>query len=206
MNRRQFTSALALSVFPMSFGSFAFAQDSQTAADAAAIPDMVLGSADAPIEIIEYASYTCPHCATFHNTTFKQIKENYIDTGKVRFVYREVYFDRYGLWASMVARCGGQERFFGISESLYSSQSEWTKGEPTEIADNLRKIGIVDGLDKAALDACLEDGERAQSLVSWFQENAKNDGIDGTPSFVINGKKFSNASYEDFAKHLDSLL
>lgn len=206
MNRREFTSALALSVFPMSIGNFAFAQDSQAAADPAAIPDMVLGSADAPIEIIEYASYTCPHCATFHNTTFKQIKENYIDTGKVRFIYREVYFDRYGLWASMVARCGGEERFFGISDSIYSSQSEWTKGEPTEIAENLRKIGIVDGLDKDVLDACLEDGERAQSLVSWFQENAKADGIEGTPSFVINGEKFSNASYDDFAKHLDSLL
>lgn len=203
MNRREFTSALALSTIPMSVGSFALAQSED---DLAMIPDMVLGSADAPIEMVEYASYTCPHCAKFHSSTFKQIKENYIDTGKVRFIYREVYFDRYGLWASMVARCGGDDRFFGISESLYNSQREWTQGEASEVADNLRKIGIVDGLDKDDLDACLADGDQAKSLVAWFQENAKRDGIESTPSFIINGKKFSNASYEDFEKHLDSLL
>lgn len=205
MNRRDFTSALALSTISMFAGKFAFAQDADATPDTAMIPDMVLGADDAPIEIIEYASYTCPHCANFHGTTFKQLKENYIDTGKVRFIYREVYFDRYGLWASMVARCGGEERFFGISESLYSQQSEWTSGEPTEIAENLKKIGIVDGLDKDVLDACLADGERAKALVAWFQENATRDEVTGTPSFLINGEKFANASYEDFAKHLDSL-
>ena len=83
----------------------------QEATEMVAIPDMVIGAADAPVEVIEYASYTCPHCASFHANQFPQLKENYIDTGKIRFVYREVYFDRFGLWASMVARCGGQERF-----------------------------------------------------------------------------------------------
>lgn len=206
MNRREFTSALTLSLIPAMGGTFAFAQDAETA-PMTGITEMVLGSADAPIEIIEYASYTCPHCATFHTTTFKDIKENYIDTGKVRFIYREVYFDRYGLWASMVARCGGEDRFFAISETLYKDQKTWTAGEePNEIAGNLRKIGLVDGLDKEKLNACLEDGEQAQALVEWFQENATRDGITGTPSFLINGKKFENAPFEDFAKHLDGLL
>lgn len=205
MNRREFTSALTLSVIPALGGSFAFAQDSE-AAQESGIAEMVLGSPDAPIEMIEYASYTCPHCANFHENTFKKIKENYIDTGKVRFIYREVYFDRYGLWASMVARCGGQDRFFAISDTLYKNQKEWTSGEPSEIADNLRKIGLVDGLDKEKLDACLADGDQAQALVAWFQENATRDEITGTPSFMINGEKFANSSYEDFSKHLDGLL
>ena len=83
--------------------------------DTSTIVEMVQGEADAPVEIIEYASYTCPHCASFHANQYPQLKANYIDTGKVRFVYREVYFDRFGLWASMLARCGGEMRFFGIT-------------------------------------------------------------------------------------------
>ena len=96
--------------------------------------------------VVEYASFTCPHCATFHNDTFKKLKADYIDSGKVKFIYREVYFDRYGLWASMVARCGGQEKFFGIADLIYKSQSEWTRaGEPAAIVDELRKIGRLAG-------------------------------------------------------------
>ena len=76
-------------------------------ADPSSIPDMILGDPEAPVEVIEYASYTCPHCASFHANQYKELKENYIDTGKIRFVYREVYFDRFGLWASMIARCSG---------------------------------------------------------------------------------------------------
>ena len=87
-----------------------------TAAEFPDVTEMVLGEADAPVEIIEYASYTCPHCANFHQSTFKQLKKDYIDTGKVRFVFREVYFDKYGMWASLLARCSGPERFFGVTD------------------------------------------------------------------------------------------
>ena len=80
-----------------------------TEIDTSSVIEMTIGAEDAPIEMIEYASYTCPHCGKFHTDVFKKLKQNYIDTGKVRFTYREVYFDRYGLWASMVARCGGEE-------------------------------------------------------------------------------------------------
>ena len=71
--------------------------------------DIVLGDDNAPVTVIEYASFTCPHCASFHINTWPRFKAEYIDTGKVRFILREVYFDRYGLWASMVARCGGAD-------------------------------------------------------------------------------------------------
>lgn len=92
--------------------------------DTSTIVEMVLGAEDAPITMIEYASYTCPHCAAFHQGTYQEIKKNYIDTGKVKLVYREVYFDRYGLWASMVARCGGEDKFFGITDLIFKGQSE----------------------------------------------------------------------------------
>ncbi len=185
------------------------AQAQETAAelDTATIQDMTLGAADAPIEIIEYGSFTCPHCAAFHAEQYQQLKSDYIDTGKVRFTFREVYFDRFGLWASMIARCGGELRFFGIHDILYATQSEWTAGgDPAMIAENLRKIGLTAGLDTAMLDACLSDATQAQTLVAWFEENAARDGIEGTPTFFINGTKYANMAYAEMAAILDAEL
>lgn len=175
--------------------------------DTSSIVDMVQGAEDAPVTIIEYASYTCPHCATFHEGTYKKLKADYIDTGKVRFIYREVYFDRYGLWASMIARCGGPEKFFGISDLIFKAQSEWIRaGGPSEIVDELRKIGRLAGLENDTLEACLQDGTKAQTLVAWYQENAEKHGIDATPSFIVNGEKVSNQSYEDFKTLIEAEL
>ncbi len=183
----------------------ASAQESASEADVE-IVDMVQGDVNAPIEVIEYASYTCPHCANFHKTAYKDLKKNYIDTGKVKFVYREVYFDKYGMWASMIARCE-PSKFFGITNMVYSNQSEWVRaGSDASIADELRKIGLLAGLEKDQLDACLADGDKLRALVGWYQENAKNDDITATPSFVIDGKKYSNMNYEDFSAILDEKL
>ncbi len=104
--------------------------------DTSGIVEMAQGNEDAAVTLIEYASYTCPHCANFHEGPYKQLKSDFIDTGKIRFVYREVYFDRYGLWASMVARCAGPDKFFGITDLIFKGQSEWTKaGGASEIVD-----------------------------------------------------------------------
>lgn len=171
------------------------------------IDDMTMGDATAPIEIVEYASFTCPHCATFHANAFKELKENYIDTGKVHFGYREVYFDRPGLWASLVARCGGPLRFFSIADMIYTKQREWlASGDPALIADELRTLGKVAGLDETSLDACLNNGELAQNLNAWYKTNSERDGITSTPSFMIDGEKFSNMSYTEFAAILDEKL
>tara|TARA_B110000977_G_C11055481_1_gene483898 strand:- start:1308 stop:1991 length:684 start_codon:yes stop_codon:yes gene_type:complete len=175
--------------------------------DISLIPDMISGNPDATVEVIEYASFTCPHCATFHTGAYKKLKTEYIDTGKIKFIYREVYFDRFGLWASLIARCGGEEKFFGIADLIYADQEGWSRaGDPAAIVEELRKIGRLAGLDNETLEACLQDGDRAQSLVAWYQENAKADGIDSTPSFVINGKKHSNMSFEDMKVIIDEAL
>jgi len=175
--------------------------------DTSSIVDMVQGAEDAPVTIIEYASYTCPHCANFHEGPYKKLKADYIDTGKVRFIYREVFFDRYGLWASMIARCGGEEKFFGISDLIFKGQSDWARaGGPTEIVDALRKIGRLAGLESDTLEACLQDGTKAQTLVAWYQENAEKDGVEATPSFIVNGEKVSNQSYEDFKTLIEAEL
>ena len=175
--------------------------------DTSSIVEMVQGTEDAPVVIIEYASYTCPHCATYHLGQYKKLKEEYIDTDKVKLIYREVYFDRYGLWASMIARCDGPEKFFGITDLIYEGQSEWTRaGGPAEIAEELRKYGRLAGIDNDKLEACLQDGTRAQTLVAWYQENAERDGIQSTPSFLVNGKKVDNQSYDDFKKLIEDEL
>lgn len=181
-----------------------------TEVDTSSIIEMVEGSEDAPITVIEYASYTCPHCANANETLIPQLKKNYIDTGKVKFIYREVYFDKYGMWGSMIARCGGPEKFFGISDMLYKAQKEILApardGNDAGTADELRKIGRMAGIDDAQLDACLNDGDKLRALLTWFQQNAQKDNIDSTPSFIIDGQKYSNMSYEDFAKILDAKL
>ncbi len=175
--------------------------------DTSSVIEMAQGAEDAPVTVIEYASFTCPHCADFHADQYKQLKAEYIDTGKVRFVFRETYFDRYGLWASMIARCGGEERFFGMTDLIMKSQSEWVRaGGPNQIVAELRKIGRLAGLGEEQLDACLQDAEKAQTLVAWYQENAEADGIDSTPSLVINGEKYGNMRYSDLARIIEEKL
>ncbi|NUB46336.1 DsbA family protein [Fertoebacter nigrum] len=176
-------------------------------AETPVVPDMVMGNADAKVTLTEYASYTCPHCATFHASVFKQVKAEYIDTGKVKFVLREVYFDRYGLWAAMVARCGGEMRYFGISDILFNTQQEWAASDDAmTVVENLRKIGRTAGMDDATLNACLEDGAMAQALVTTYQANAEADDVQSTPTLLVNGEKHGNMSYEELKTILDAAL
>lgn len=185
--------------------SVAEAQSSDTAIEPAA--DVVLGDENATVTVIEYASYTCPHCANFHEETFKKLKQNYVDTGKVKFIHREVYFDQFGLWAGMIARCGGDTRYFGLVDLIYSGQKDWiADGSPTTIVANLKKLGRTAGMTDEQMDACLQDEASAQSLVAAYQQNANADQITATPSFVIDGTKYSNMNYDDFAAILDEKL
>ena len=171
------------------------------------IAEMVQGDLDAPIEIIEYASFTCPHCATFHADVYPKLKINYIDKGLVKFIYREVYFDKYGMWASMIARCAGSDRFFGMTDQIYRKQSNWARAESDmAIVTQLRKIGLLAGLDESQLSACLQDGVKLRALVEWYSENAKRDEIKSTPTLIINGEKHSNQSYEQLTEILDEIL
>ncbi len=218
MNRR--TALIGISALALAAGGWSLTRtttggmpdlgvaNAQTAdIDTSGIVEMVMGSEDAPITLVEYASFTCPHCASFHNGTLKQVKAEYVDTGKVRFVYRDVYFDRFGLWAAMVARCDAS-KFFGIADLLYEQQSEWIAGggDPALIAENLRRIGRVAGLDNDQLEACLADNANAQALVAWYQANAQADDVNSTPTLIIDGEKHSNMAYADLKAILDEKL
>ncbi len=177
-----------------------------TEVDISTVPDMVLGDENAPVTMIEYSSYTCPHCRNYHEGPFKQIKADYIDTGKVKYIMREAYFDRYGLWASMIARCE-PEKFFGISDLVFKGQSEWLRaGGPAEVIAELRKIGRLAGISDEKLESCLTDAQQAQTLVAWYQHHIEQDGYTGTPSFFIDGEQVDNQPYEGFKAILDEKL
>ena len=201
LNRR---AMIALAAAASAAMTPALAQD---ATPAEGPGDFSLGSPDAPIKIVEYASYTCPHCATFHANVFKNLKAEYIDTGKVHFTLREVYFDRYGLWAAMVARCGGEARYFGIHDMIFDKQQDWAgTQDPAQAVQKLREIGLAAGLDNAALDTCLNDQAKAEAMIAQFEKNMAADGVQGTPTIFINGEKHSNMSWADLKAILDTKL
>ena len=184
-------------------------QADTSAADTATseVLEMVLGDENAPVTVVEYASYTCPHCRNFHEQVFGELKANYIDTGKIKFVYREVYFDKFGLWAGMIARCAGPDRYFGVTDLLYEKQAEWLASRnDAQIAADLRKIGLSAGMTGEQLDACLADGAKAQAMVEVFQANAEADSVRSTPTFIIDGESYTNMNYADFSAILDERL
>ncbi len=177
------------------------------AQEARSVVDMTMGDPNAPVKVTEYASFTCPHCANFHKTVMPQLKKNYIDTGKVFFTYREVYFDRAGLWGGMIARCAPEDRYFGIADVLYTTQGDWAHAAtPEDTVQNLFRIGRQAGLTDEQMNACMSDRAFAEAMVAEYQKNSEADDITSTPSFIINGEKASNMSYEDFAARLDEEL
>ncbi|MBC6437237.1 MAG: DsbA family protein [Rhodobacteraceae bacterium] len=182
------------------------AAGAQGIAAAPVIEEMVKGSDDAPVTVIEYASFTCPHCARFHADVFPLIEENYIRPGHVRFVYREVYFDRPGLWAAMVARCSGRDRYFAVVDRIYETQHDWTQGEPAAIAENLLRIGRSVGMSDEELDRCLTDGAMAEAMFNTYEAQVAEHNITATPSFVIGGELYSNMRYASLASILDEHL
>ncbi len=202
LNRR---AMIALAAAATAALTPALAQEAAPATEAPG--DFSLGSPDAPVKIVEYASYTCPHCADFHKAAFKNLKSEYIDTGKVHFTLREVYFDRYGLWAAMVARCGGEMRYFGIHDMLFDQQQDWAAApDPTAVVNKLKTIGLSAGLDQATLDACLNDQAKAEALIKQFEANMAADGVSGTPTIFVNGTKHSNMAYADLKALIDAEL
>ena len=177
------------------------------AIDTSRVVEMELGNAASAVTIIEYSSFTCPHCARFNQAVYPALKAAYIDTNLVRYIKREVYFDAPGLWAGLVARCGGPMRYFGIAEILYAEQDQWAHNADTSVvADNLRRIGRRAGMNDDTLNACLTDREMATAMMEVYRTGALEFDIRGTPSFVINGTTHSNLSFAEFQAILDPLL
>jgi protein-disulfide isomerase len=198
LTRRQtLAAALAVAALPR----LVWAQETRE------IVEMTMGSPDAPVTLVEYAMFNCPHCAAFTRDVFPKIKENYIDTGKVRLVYREVYFNKPSLWAAMIARCAPSDRYFGIVELLYQKQNDWAmQSDANAMLSSLFSIGRQAGMTDDQMNACLQDRGFAEALVAEYQKNAEADKIEATPTFFINGQREDNMTYEAFAAKLDAAL
>ena len=169
--------------------------------------DMVKGFSESEVTIVEYASFTCPHCATFHEEVFPKLKNQYIDTGKVKFIYREVYFDAPGLWAGLLARCVSPKKYFGVVDLLYKKQSKWASGSTEkEILDELFSIGRQVGMQDEQINQCMQNKEKSLKMIDAYLANSKMDKITSTPSLVINGELFKNSSFEDLKVELDKIL
>ena len=169
--------------------------------------DMVKGNSDAKVTIVEYASFTCPYCATFHKEIFPQLKEQYIDTGKVKFIYREVYFDAPGLWGGLLARCVSPKKYFGVVDLLYKKQSKWASGSTEkEILNELFSIGRQVGMEDEQINKCMQNKEKSLKMIDAYLENSKIDKITSTPSLVINGKLLKPNNFSDLAVEIDKIL
>lgn len=204
LNRRRMIGLLA--ALPAAAATPALAQTAAAAeAPERVLGDVVLGSPDAPVTVIEYASLTCPHCASFHIQTWPRVKAEYVETGKVQFIMREVYFDAFGLWASMIARCGGEPGFYPMIDQFLTQQREWSGAQdPTP---EILKIGRINGLSAEEMRACLSDEEYAKTLLANYQTHAEEHGIQSTPAFIINGDLHTGAmGFEQFSALLDGHL
>ena len=170
--------------------------------------EMSKGNENATVVFVEYASLTCPACAAFHTNVYPKLNKEYIQTGKIKFIHREIYFDRAGLWAALTARCTNTvKRYFGMLDLLYSDQLLWSRSDNSdEIVDALLKISAKSGIDKGKAISCLEDQEKALDLVNQYKIYVNEDAIESTPTFVINGKKYTNRPYEEIKEIIEKEL
>ena len=169
--------------------------------------DMVMGLATAPITIIEYASLTCPHCATFHTTALPQIKEQYVDKGLVKFVFRDFPLDRAALWAAQLARCAGPDRYFSFLDVLFRQQNVWARGnDAAQIQDNLKRLSRLGGFSDALFQECLQDKSVENAVLEQSLKGEREFKISSTPTIIINGNKHTGAtSFEEIEKVLKPL-
>ncbi len=163
--------------------------------------ELVLGQADAPVTIIEYSSLTCPHCASFHAETLPRIKEEWLDTGRAKLIYRDFPFDAMALGAAMLVRCANETRAPALLDILFKTQRRWATAEnPFEA---LRGTAKMAGMSDETFDSCFENQELMNAIQRRQQEAQERFGIDSTPSFIINGEKIAGAQpYEVFDEAL----
>jgi protein-disulfide isomerase len=158
--------------------------------------DHVLGKADAPVTIIEYGSFTCPHCAHFNNETLPRIESEFVEKGQVRLVFREFLRNQVDIAASLLVRCAPQESYFKLVDVLFRSQDSWAFGDKP--IDALKQIGRTAGLDPAKLDQCLADQALQQKLIAQTQEAIDQLKVEGTPTFFVNGAMYNNLPFDDY--------
>jgi protein-disulfide isomerase len=212
ITRREFvvsTGALVAAVSFLASAPLALAQTVEELMRPGPLPDLVQGKADAPVTIIEYASMTCPHCATFSKTTFPQLKTKYIDTGKVRFIFREFPLDELAVAASMMARCAGKDdsgKALALIDVLFASQDKWAASR-TNPVPILQQIGKQAGMTEKAFDECLKDQTLYNNIMAMRERGSKEYKVESTPTLFVNGKmQKGGTTIEELDKIIAPLL
>ncbi|MFL6792987.1 MAG: DsbA family protein [Bradyrhizobium sp.] len=214
ITRRAFTAALSLTglaaligISPLRLITDAMAQSAADVAKPQSLPDMALGPANASVTITEYASMTCPHCANFNEAVFPKIKSAYIDSGKVRYVFREFPLDIKAAAGSMLARCIAKDdapKYFAVIDLLFRQQNEWVTKNTTE---TLTRIGKQAGLTQQQVEGCLKDQALLDKIAAdqkFANEVLK---VNSTPTFFLNGEMLKGeTSFDEFSKRINSLL
>jgi len=214
ITRRAFTAALSLTGLsllagfsPLRLIEGAMAQDASDVAKPVSLPDMALGPANAAVTITEYASMTCPHCAAFSENVFPKIKSEYIDTNKVRYVFREFPLDIKAAAGSMLGRCiakGDSGKYFAVIDMLFKQQADWITKNTTE---TLMRIGKQAGLSQQAITDCLKDQALLDKIAADQKFASEVLKVNSTPTFFINGEMIKGeTSFEEFDKRIKSLL
>ena len=214
ITRRAFTAALSLTglaalagLSPLRLVADAMAQSAADVAKPVSLPDMALGPADAKVTITEFASMTCPHCAAFNAEVFPKIKAEYIDTGKIRYVFREFPLDIKAAAGSMLSRCianGDATKYFAVTDLLFRSQNDWVMKNTTEA---LNRIGKQAGLSQQQVETCLKDQALLDKIAADQKYASEVLKVDSTPTFFVNGEKIKGeTSIEEFEKKINPLL
>ena len=214
ITRRAFTITLSLTGLaalagfsPLRLIADAMAQSASDVAKPVSLPNMALGPANASVTITEYASMTCPHCAAFNDTVFPKIKSEYIDSGKVRYVFREFPLDIKAAAGSMLARCIAKDdagKYFAVVDMLFKQQNDWVMKNTT---GTLTRIGKQAGLSQQAVEDCLKDQALLDKIAADQKYASDVLKVDSTPTFFINGEKIKGeTSFEEFDKKIKSLL
>lgn len=172
--------------------------------EAGVLPEQALGKADAPVTVVEYASMTCPHCASFHEKTLPELKAKYIDTGKVRLIFREFPFDPRAEAGFMLARCS-KDNYFPMVDVLFKQQRNWAAVQNAK--DALLQIAKLAGFSQESFEACLTDQKLLEDVRAVRDRGAKDFGVDSTPTFFIDGNRYPGAlSIAELSAIIDPLL
>jgi len=167
--------------------------------------ERMLGSAGAPVTIVEYASFTCPHCARFHADILPELKKAYIDAGKARLVFRDFPLDRSAFAASVVARCASAGRYYGVVDLLFREQPRWAGARDAMAA--LRRLATLAGISKKKLDACLKDEKLQNAILQQRLTATKKFNVTSTPTLIVNGAKYHGGlTLEQFRAVIDRAL
>jgi len=166
--------------------------------------DRILGNPDAPITIVEYASLTCPHCAHFTNEVLPELKKKWIDTGKAKLILRDYPLDEPALRAAMIARCAPPDRYYAFVDTFFGSQEKWVTAR--DYRDALARLVKLGGMSREEFDNCLKNTTLENKIVEGRLIASKELDVNSTPTFFINGAKFTGApTVEEFDKALSGL-